>query len=632
MLKVRHEVPWTSCLTSKQWQKRSTCFDQQRQSNTVLINSIASTLRAFCKMENNSAKAWLRLARLAMRFRRESLIVMACALSATACGWSVALLLRFIVDANPLINSATGFQLVTLGVLITLLLRFGFGLLHERVQHLLIQRIQSHLGLEYIQHVFHLPVSFFDNKHFTDAYARFRELVSIRTALGDTLFTTGLDVIVILSLITILALSNFKLTLVLLICLPLNVIILLMLKSSIRTGYKRMIEASCGVAQRFHDGLIDPKLVKVYVMERITTHRVEEMYGEELKHEFGTNIRQGFTRQLTSFITAVIQVIILWLGAQEIWGGKMSTGELVFFFTLAGLLLLPIERLANLGTALQGTMVAFERFEETLGVEREECHLNGVQLGECSGQIEIRGVTFSYTEGEPVLKNINLTIPAGATVAIIGESGGGKTTLVNLLAGLYMPQAGQILIDGNELNSLNLYSYRKHLGVVFQRTSILDDSVLTNITLRRDNIRRDDAVRAAKIAQADDFICQMPEGYDTELINRDAGLSGGQVQRIGIARAIVGKPKILILDEATSNLDSRTEDAIHGAMEEAKWNCTKIIIAHRFSTIRSADSIIVLDQGRIAEEGTHEQLYEAHGLYYELLTRQIVNATEPLVV
>jgi len=550
---------------------------------------------------------------------------MVTALLVTISGWSIAVLVRTIVDSSSTNNFGTRFHLITAGVVLALLFRLGYGVIRERIQQRLTQRIQARLGKEYIRHVFYLPVAFFDNKHFTDAYARFRELQPVRAALSEVVFSTGLDVLMLVASLSIMFISSVKLTLIVLVFLPLNFIIVLMLRRSVKNEYKTMMEAACEVAERFHDGLIDPQVAKAFVIEDIVTRRVEEMYDLEMKHELAADLRQGTTQQLNSFITAVAQTAFLWVGAQQISNGTLSAGQLMFFYALSGFLLLPVERLANLNTTLQEALVALERFEDTLKVEREDYRAYGQRLEEVNGEIEFRNVSFGYTDDQTVLSNVDLIVPAKSTVAIIGESGSGKTTLINLLAGFYAPRTGSILIDGQDLRSLNLRSYRKHFGIVFQKVSLLADSIVTNITLRRENITYEDAVSAAIIAQADEFIRRMPGGYDTPLISRGVGLSGGQAQRLAIARAIVGHPSILVLDEATSNLDSRTEEAVHNAIEMTKTARTSIVIAHRLSTIKNADLIVVLEEGRIVEQGKHDELFAARKTYYELFSRQAAN-------
>jgi ABC-type bacteriocin/lantibiotic exporter with double-glycine peptidase domain len=548
------------------------------------------------------------------------------ALLVTISGWSIAFLVRTIIDGSSTNNFGTKFQLITAGVVLALLFRLGYGLVRERIQQTLTQRIQARLGTEYIRHVFYLPVAFFDNKHFTEAYARFRELQPVRAALSEVVFSTGLDVLMLFASLTIMLISSVKLTLIIVVFLPLNFIVVLILRRSVKNEYRKMMEAGCEVAERFHDGLLDPQVAKAFVIEDIVTKRVEEMYEQETKHELSAGLRQGATQQLNSFITAIAQTAFLWVGAQQISNGTLTAGQLMFFFSLSGFLLLPVERLANLNTTLQEALVALERFEDTLKVDREDYRTSGKKMDVVRGEIEFRNVSFGYRDDQSVLNNVSFIIPAKSAVAIIGESGSGKTTLINLLAGFYAPRTGSILIDGEDLSSLNLRSYRKNLGIVFQKISLLADSIVTNITLRRENITYEDAVSAATIAQADEFIRQLPQGYDTPLINRGVGLSGGQAQRLAIARAIVGHPGILILDEATSNLDSRTEEAVHNAIEMTKTSRTSIIIAHRLSTIRNADLIVVLEEGRIVEQGKHEDLYAARKTYYELFSRQAATA------
>jgi ATP-binding cassette subfamily B protein len=266
--------------------------------------------------------------------------------------------------------------------------------------------------------------------------------------------------------------------------------------------------------------------------------------------------------------------------------------------------------------------VALERFEDTLYHEKENYNPNGQVLETVNGEIRLENVTFGYVPDRPVLKGISLSIPSNSVVAIIGESGSGKTTLANLLAGVYPPTSGKIYVDNTDLLSCNLESYRTKIGYIPQNSTLFANTIQENIAVFRDGVSREQIVESTKIACADNFIDQLPLQYDTEIMNRGAGLSGGQIQRIAIARALINNPPILIMDEATSNLDLITEEAVLNAIHQRRRATTTIIIAHRLNTIKQADKIIILSNGKIVEEGTHKSLIQLDGFYTSMLKRQ----------
>jgi ABC-type multidrug transport system fused ATPase/permease subunit len=283
----------------------------------------------------------------------------------------------------------------------------------------------------------------------------------------------------------------------------------------------------------------------------------------------------------------------------------------------------PLISIASIGTQITEAFAGLDRIRELRGVVPETAEDAGrTPLGDVSGRVEFRDVAFAYREGMPVLEEITFDAPAGTTTALVGPSGAGKSTLISLIMAFHYPQSGTILVDGHDLSRVRLLDYRRQLGVVMQDNFLFDGTVRDNIAYARPDATDDEIAAAAAVANADEFIDRFDDGYDTIVGERGVKLSGGQRQRLAIARAIIADPRILILDEATSSLDSESEALIRDGLRRLRRGRTTFVIAHRLSTIQSADQILVLDRGRIVERGTHAELLRAGGLYRSLYERQ----------
>jgi len=329
------------------------------------------------------------------------------------------------------------------------------------------------------------------------------------------------------------------------------------------------------------------------------------------------------TTSAASFVIGVIGALMIVMGGRAIIAGQWSVGDLLRYLLFTGMVVVPVVSIASIGTQITEAFAGLDRIREILGTPTEIDEDESRQsIGGLKGDIELDHVTFSYTEGVPVLRDVSVTAPAGTTTALVGSSGSGKSTLVSLVMAFNRPQQGRVLVDGLDLATLKLADYRQQLGVVLQENFLFDGSIASNISFAHRHATRAEVEEVSRIAHCDEFIQGFPDGYDTLVGERGIKLSGGQRQRVAIARAVLANPRILILDEATSSLDSESESMIQDGLRALRRGRTTLVIAHRLSTIQSADQIVVLEHGQIVERGTHAELLAASGRYRELYDTQ----------
>ena len=494
------------------------------------------------------------------------------------------------------------------------------------------QRVVRDLRLLLFRHILDQSAAFFSRQTTGRLLSRItNDVAQVQRAVSETLGDLARESIALVGFATVLFLRHARLAFFCLVVVPLVVYPLVRLGQRVRRSTRRSQEALEQITHVSAEAFNGHRIVKAFGAE---AREAAEFAGAS-EHYYRTSMKVTSTLSvlppLMEFIGGVAFVLALYFGSEEIQAGRLTTGAFVAFITALFMMYGPAKKLSRVNADLQQAMAASDRIFELLDVHSEVHERPGAQpLPPFRERIEFREVAFQYDGvAVPALSDVRLTVPAGTTVALVGRSGAGKTTLVNLLPRFYDVTHGQILIDGVDIRDVTLASLREQIGIVTQETVLFDDSVAANIAYGRPAATTAEIEAAARAAHAHEFILSLDRGYETRIGERGQRLSGGQRQRLAIARAILRNSPILILDEATSALDTESELLVQDALATLMLNRTSFVIAHRLSTVRRADIILVLDAGRIVERGSHDRLLAAGGAYARLYELQLEQEPEP---
>ena len=473
-------------------------------------------------------------------------------------------------------------------------------------------------------HVARLPVNYFDSTKSGVLISRIMtDAEGIRNLVGTGLVQLTGGLVMSATCFAILLYVNWVLTLF-------TMSILLVFGGAMAIAFRRLRplfrergKINAEVTGRLGESLAGVRIVKAY-----TSERTEDRVFAKGAHRLLRNVAKSVTgvSAVTSFssvIIGLISVVMILVGGRAIVTEAMTLGDFVMYLILTGMMAGPLVQIASIGTQITEAFAGLDRIRElrTMSTEADR-DLDKKPLGPIQGSISFENVSFAYDSDVPVLRNVSLDAPPGTTTALVGSSGSGKSTLAGLVLSFNAPDSGRVLVDGRDLAEIRLDEYRRHVGVVLQDNFLFDDTVEYNIRYGRPRASREEVLEAAKLAHCHEFITGFPDGYDTVIGERGVKVSGGQRQRLAIARAILADPRILILDEATSSLDSESEAQIQEGLRALRSGRTTFVIAHRLSTIRSADQILVIEEGRVVERGSHDKLMAAGGRYRELHDRQ----------
>ncbi len=516
--------------------------------------------------------------------------------------------------------------LTTLSVGVILLNVFKV-ILNAFRSHLLLylsQKLDIALLLGYYRHVIELPMNFFGTRKVGEIISRFNDAGKVRDAISGATLTIMIDTFMAIAGAIILYVQNSKLFGITIIIVVLYAVIVACFHKWYEKLNRKQMEDNAQLTSYMVESLNGIQTVKAYNAERRANRETEIKFVKLLRSVFDLTWVSNFQTSLKSFVELLGGIIILWVGGISVINGEMTIGALITFHSLLAYFLDPVKNLIDLQPQMQTAVVAADRLGEILDLEAEKTETEYRKLAPSSlaGNIEIKNLDFRYGTRKLVLEGINLSIEKGQKIAFVGESGSGKTTLSKLLLRLYAAEKGDILINGNHIEDIQLECLREKIAYISQETFLFSGSIFENLALGLDNATMDDVIEASKMAQAHDFINELPLRYETRLEENGTNLSGGQRQRLAIARAMLKKPDILILDEATSNLDAITERALDKTIHEFAKDMTTIFIAHRLSTIKNCDRIYVMDKGKIVEQGTHRELIAMGGKYAYLVKQQ----------
>lgn len=558
------------------------------------------------------------------------LAALVCTMLAAAGNLYLPWIFRDMIDKVLSAKDAYMLNVISASIVVIFLLRgiFLYG------QNYLMSYVGQHVIIDIRGEVFRklqrLSMSFYDkNKTGTIMSYVTNDVNALQGAMVDNTIELVTESIILIGSICAMTYLDWKLTLFTILTFPVVLYFMNFFGKKIRRSGGMIQEAAADITSVLQEAVSSARIVKSFVREQYEIDRFERENEANLKANLKNAKYMATLTPTIEFVAALGVTMILWFGGHNVIDGETTAGSLVAFLAYAVNISNPVKRITRVTGNIQRALAAAQRVIDVLDLPEEVQNLPDAKaLPAVTGSVCFEHVTFSYNEGDEILHDLSFAVKPGQAIGLVGPSGAGKSTIASLLPRFYDCDAGAIRIDGTDIKHVTLDSLRQQVGIVPQETILFNGTVYDNILYGRLDATKDEIEAAAKAANAHDFIMELPEGYNTMLGDRGVNISGGQRQRIAIARAILKDPRILVLDEATSALDTESERLVQEALNRLMVGRTSIIIAHRLSTIKNADRILVLDKGKLAEDGTHDELMEKNGLYAHLYQIQYNNSEE----
>lgn len=564
-----------------------------------------------------------------LKFKRLFLEVLFFSFFLQCFGLITPLFSQVIIDKVLVHKGLTTLDVLAIGLLFIHTFEGILNVLRSYVFSHTTNRVDVILGTKLFRHMLALPIQYFETRRVGDTIARVRELENIRQFLTGNAITIILDLLFCIIFVVVMFFYSVQLSLITLIALPFFVGLSLFVTPILRKRLDHKFACNSEVQSYLVESVTGISTVKSLAIEPQFNHRWEGTLANYVKASFRTTVLSNMAGNAAQYIQKLSSLAILWSGARLVMEGSLTIGQLIAFQMFAGRVIDPVLRLANVWQDFQQVRLSIARLGDILNSPCEPMfNPNKTMLPALVGKVSVDDIVFRYRPDAPVvLDHIKFDVPAGMTIGIVGRSGSGKSTLTKLIQRMYIPEHGRILIDGIDLAQVEPAWLRRQIGVVMQESYLFNGSVRDNIAAVDPSAPMQRIVEVAKMAGAHEFILELPDGYDTNVGERGSSLSGGQKQRIAIARTLLINPKILIFDEATSALDYQSERIIQDNLREICKGRTVFIIAHRLSTVRHANQIIVLEKGKVSEMGTHQELINMQGMYYNLYRQQEGSST-----
>lgn len=593
-------------------------------SGTCLVFSPGQEFRA----EAASASPWARFASYLSPFKSLLGYLILATVIIELLGVAPPIIMQNILDRVVVHQNVSLLNVLIVGLIIVSLFTNITSSIRGMLSAFMLRKLDFTMISQFFQHVLSLPLGFFDSRRTGDIFARFQENMTVRDFMTESTISTLLNVLMMFIYFIVLFMYSAKMTFMLIGFIIPIALFTVLITPKMKDYARREFETATDAESVLMETISGAETVKAMGIERAMRMRWEKKYVKSLEVQYNAQRFDTYTGFISELLSTAATVSILWVGANSVIAGQLTIGQLMAFNMLMGSAMSPVMALIGMWDELQETAVAMERLGDVLDVEPEQNPGDSesrILLPDLRGHIKFDNVYFRYGGKETpyVLENISLDIEPGQMIAIVGQSGSGKTTLAKLIVGFYAPSEGHIYVDDYDINLVDKQYFRSQLGYVMQGNLLFSGSVTENIAAGDENPDQRRVVEAAKLADAHGFVSAMPLGYEQKIGERGTGLSGGQIQRVCIARALYHDPKVLILDEATSALDTQSESNILENMHAVLNNRTSVVIAHRLSTIMRADKILVLYDGNIVEEGSHQELLARQGMYHQLVHRQV---------